>query len=61
MHFRIGSRRNGALDARAMTLALQRLRQLTAGWHEVDPIDEIRERQHDFTEYIRCVPPMRCN
>ena len=26
-----------------MTLALQRLRQLSAGWHEVDPSDEIRE------------------
>ena len=28
--------RDGALSARAMTLALQRLRQLSAGWHEVD-------------------------
>jgi len=48
MHFRIGSRRNGALDARAMTLALQRLGQLTAGWHEVDPSDEIRETAARF-------------
>lgn len=35
--------RDGALDAPAMTLALQRLRQLSTGWHEVDPSDEIRE------------------
>ena len=25
-----------------MTLALQRLQQLSAGWHEIDPSDEIR-------------------
>jgi predicted nucleic acid-binding protein len=31
-----------------MTLALQRLRQLTAGWHEVDPSDEIRETAARF-------------
>ena len=35
--------RDGALNARAMTVALQRLRQLSDGWHEVDPSDEIRE------------------
>jgi uncharacterized protein len=35
--------RDGALEARAMTIALQRLQQLSAGWHEVDPSDEIRE------------------
>jgi uncharacterized protein len=31
-----------------MTLALQRLRQLTTGWHEVDPSDEIRETAARF-------------
>jgi uncharacterized protein len=35
--------RDGALNARAMTLAFQRLRQLSSGWHEIDPSDEIRE------------------
>jgi predicted nucleic acid-binding protein len=40
--------RDGALSARAMTLALQRLRQLSAGWHEVDPSDEIREAAARF-------------
>jgi predicted nucleic acid-binding protein len=35
--------RDGALNARAMMRALQLLRQLSAGWHEVDPSDEIRE------------------
>jgi predicted nucleic acid-binding protein len=40
--------RNSAVNARAMTLALQRLRQLTAGWHEVDPSDEIRETAARF-------------
>jgi uncharacterized protein len=35
--------RDGALNAPAMTHALQLLRQLSAGWHEVDPSDEIRE------------------
>ena len=40
--------RDGALNARAMALALQRLRQLSAGWHEVDPSDEIRETAARF-------------
>ncbi len=40
--------RDGALNARAMTHALQRLRQLSAGWHEVDPSDEIRETAARF-------------
>ena len=31
-----------------MPLALQRLRQLAAGWHEVDPSDEIRETAARF-------------
>jgi predicted nucleic acid-binding protein len=35
--------RDGALNARAMTHILQQLRQLSAGWHEVDPSDAIRE------------------
>ncbi len=40
--------RDGALNVRAMALALQRLRQLSAGWHEVDPSDEIRETAARF-------------
>ncbi len=40
--------RDGALDPPAMTLALQRLRQLSAGWHEIDPSDEIRETAARF-------------
>lgn len=40
--------RDGALDARAMTRALQRLTQLAAGWHEIDPSDEIRETAARF-------------
>ena len=40
--------RDGALDPAAMTLALQRLRQLSAGWHEIDPSDEIRETAARF-------------
>ena len=43
-----GPERDGAFDGRAMTLALQRLRQLSAGWHEVDPSDEIRETTARF-------------
>jgi uncharacterized protein len=35
--------RDGALNARAMMHILQQLRQLSAGWHEVDPSDAIRE------------------
>ena len=35
--------REGAFNGSAMTLALERLRQLAAGWHEVDPSDAIRE------------------
>jgi uncharacterized protein len=40
--------RDDALDPPAMTLALQRLRQLSAGWHEIDPSDEIRETAARF-------------
>ena len=40
--------RDGALDPPAMTLALQRLRQLSSGWHEIDPSDEIRETAARF-------------
>ena len=38
----------GALNPAAMTLALQRLHKLSAGWHEVDPSDEIRETAARF-------------
>jgi hypothetical protein len=35
--------REGALTARASTLAYRRLEQLAAAWHEVDPSDAVRE------------------
>lgn len=35
--------RDGALDEAAVRVAFQRLTQLAAGWHEVDPSDSIRE------------------
>jgi uncharacterized protein len=35
--------RDEALSARSIATALQRLRQLAAGWHEVDPSDAVRE------------------
>jgi uncharacterized protein len=40
--------RDGALDPPTMTLALQRLRQLSSGWHEIDPSDEIKETAARF-------------
>ena len=40
--------RDGALDPRAMTLAPQRLQQVSTGWHEIDPSDEIRETAARF-------------
>jgi uncharacterized protein len=40
--------RDGALNPAAMTLALQRLHKLAAGWHEIDPSDEIRETAARF-------------
>jgi uncharacterized protein len=40
--------RDGALDPAAMTLALQRLHKLSAGWHEIDSSDEIRETAARF-------------
>ena len=40
--------RDGMLDPPPMTLALQRLRQLSSGWHEIDPSDEIRETAARF-------------
>jgi predicted nucleic acid-binding protein len=38
--------RDGALSS--PTLAFQRLQQLSAGWHEIDPSDEIRETAARF-------------
>jgi predicted nucleic acid-binding protein len=40
--------RGGALSSPAMTSALQRLQRLSAGWHEIDPSDEIRETASRF-------------
>jgi uncharacterized protein len=40
--------RDGALDGRAMTIALRRLRQLADAWHEIDPSDTIRETAKRF-------------
>jgi predicted nucleic acid-binding protein len=40
--------RDSALNSRAMTLALQGLQQLSAGGHEIDPSDEIRETAARF-------------
>lgn len=40
--------RDGALNPAAMTLALQRLHKLSAGWHEIDPSDETRETAARF-------------
>jgi uncharacterized protein len=40
--------RDGALDPPTMTLTLQRLRQLSSGWHDIDPSDEIRETAARF-------------
>jgi len=40
--------RDGALSPRAMTVALGRLGQLSAGWHEIDPSDTVRETAARF-------------
>ena len=47
--------RDGALGPQAVMLALKRLRQLSAGWHEIDPSDAIREAA---TRFLR-VHPLR--
>jgi hypothetical protein len=40
--------RDGALDARVIAIALQRLQQLADAWHEIDPSDPIRETAERF-------------
>jgi uncharacterized protein len=40
--------RDGALGPQAVIVALKRLRQLSAGWHEIDPSDAIREAAARF-------------
>jgi predicted nucleic acid-binding protein len=47
--------RDGALSPQVVALALRRLGQLAAGWHEVDPSDAIREAA---TRFLR-VHPLR--
>ena len=40
--------RDGALDPAAIALALKRLQQFAASWHEIDPSDAIREAAARF-------------
>jgi uncharacterized protein len=40
--------RDGALDSRAMTIAMRRLAQLAEAWHEIDPSDAVRETAERF-------------
>jgi uncharacterized protein len=47
--------RSAALDARAAALAFDRLNQLAAAWHEVEPSDIVRETA---TRFLR-VHPLR--
>jgi predicted nucleic acid-binding protein len=47
--------RDAALDPRAAVIAFDRLKQLAAGWHEVDPSDMVRETA---TRLVR-VHPLR--
>ncbi len=35
--------RNAALDGKTMTTAADRLKQLSDGWHEIEPIEIVRE------------------
>jgi predicted nucleic acid-binding protein len=43
-----GLERSAALDARATLLAFDRLKQLAAGWHEIEPSDIVRETAIQF-------------
>jgi uncharacterized protein len=47
--------RAAALDPQAAVLAFDRLKQLAAGWHEIDPSDIVRETA---TRFLR-VHPLR--
>jgi len=47
--------RDGAIEDSAVTQALERLKQLAGGWHEIDPGDTIREAAIRFLR----VHPMR--
>ena len=40
--------RDGALGQQAIILALKRLRQLSEGWHEIDPGEAVRETAARF-------------
>ncbi len=40
--------RDGALNEAAMTLALRSLQQISVGWHEIDPSDDVRETAARF-------------
>ena len=40
--------RDGALNAQAMSRALDRLRKLADAWHEIDPSDSVREAAMRF-------------
>jgi uncharacterized protein len=40
--------RDGALGPQAVIVALKRLRQLSASWHEIDPSDAVREAAARF-------------
>jgi predicted nucleic acid-binding protein len=40
--------RAGALDVKAASLAFERLKQLAAGWHEIEPSEIVRENAVRF-------------
>ena len=40
--------RDGALDSRAMSIALRRLRQFADAWNEIEPTDTVRETAERF-------------
>lgn len=47
--------RSAALDVKAVSLAFERLKQLAAGWHEIEPSDLVRETAIRFL----CVHPLQ--
>ena len=50
--------RAAELDAKAVSIASERLKQLANGWHEVEPSEVLRESAVRFCPFIRCGQPM---
>ena len=53
--------RDGAIETRDLTQALQQLQALQSAWNEGQPLDTVRVAANDCCVCIHCAPQVRCS